>query len=200
MRQIARLNAGHVFARAGINAYRVAFVHEHRDLQGVAGLEGRGLGGVGGGVADDGGLADGDLELDEVGGLDGEGSALEELHGDVHILFDEVERVLDLAVVQGDLLIGVDVHEVVELAVVVEIFHRLGLDVGEVEFFGGVEGLFENAAGDDVLHLGADESRALAGLDVLEIHHGHDVVLVEERDSLAEVACHDLCHKFISCP
>ena len=168
-------------------------------MQGVTRFESGGLGRVGGGVADDGRLANGDLELDEVGGLDGEGRALEELHGDVHILLDEVERVLDLAVVQRDLLIRFGVHEVVELAVIVEIFHALGLDVSEVELFGGVEGLFEDAARDDVLHLGADKSRAFAGLDVLEIHNRHNVVLIKERDSLAEVACHNLCHKFISC-
>ena len=181
IREKARSDAGHIFARARINADCVAFVHEHRDLQGIAGLDGCGLGGVGSSVADDCGLANGDEKFDEVRGLDGEGRALEEFHRDCHILFDEIEGVLNLTVIERYLLIGLGVHKVIELAVVVEIFHILGLDVGEVEFFGGVECLSENYSADGVLHLGAAEIRALAGLDLLEVADGNNVVLLKER-------------------
>ena len=66
--------------------------------------------------------------------------------------------------------IGLLIHEVVQVAIVVAVSHVLALHEGLLELSGGVEGRLGDGAGHHVLHLGADEGSALAGLDVLELH------------------------------
>lgn len=46
-------------------------------------------------------------------------------------------------------------------------------------------------------HFCADESSALARFDVQEIDYGHDFVVIEERNALSQIACHNLCHNDI---
>src|SRR5699024_10278214 len=56
-------------------------------------------------------------------------------------------------------------------SVMVEVLHVATIDVGGLDLGAGVEGLVDDLAGDDVLELGANERRPLAGLDVLELQH-----------------------------
>ena len=163
----------------------------------IACFDGCGFGCVGGGVACNCGFANGDEKFDKVWRFNGERCALEELHGDVHVLFDKVECVFHLAVVERNLFVSVCVHEIIEFSVVVEIFHCLGLDVSKFKFFGGVERLFKHCAGDDVFHLHTDERCALARFDVQEIDDGHNLVVIKESYALSQIACHNLCHSCI---
>ncbi len=193
---MVRLDAGHVFSGARIYTNSIPFIHEHGDHEFVTGFDGCGFGGVGGGVACNGGFANGDEEFDEVFRFDGERFAFEEFHLDGAVLFDELECVCDLVVVEGDLLVSFFVHEVIEFAVRVEVFHILGFDVSKFEFIGGVEGFFESSSVNDVFHFGTNECRAFAGFDVLELNDSHNVAFIQKGNALSDVACHDLCHNF----
>ena len=51
-----------------------------------------------------------------------------------------------------------------------EVGHAALVDVGRLDLDAGVEGLVDDLAGQHVLQLGPDESAALAGLDMLELH------------------------------
>ena len=64
---------------------------------------------------------------------------------------------------------GVLVHEDQVVPVVVEVLHRLFLDVGLFDFFTGPERALDRSAVQQVLHLGSDEGSALTWLDVLEV-------------------------------
>ena len=55
----------------------------------------------------------------------------------------------------------------------------------------GVEGALKHAAGDDVLDLGADESRAFAGLDVLEIDDDKNLTVDLDGYAFSEFSCTD---------
>ena len=71
-RCLMRLNSGHIFAGASINTYSIALIDKHRNLKFITGLDGCGLGGVGGGVAGNCGLANSDEEFDKVWRFNGE--------------------------------------------------------------------------------------------------------------------------------
>ena len=182
------LAALHVLAVAGIDADVVADVDEQGHHQGVAGLQGAGLVGIGGGVALEAGLGVGDFHLNEVGGGNAESGALEELHGHVGAFLNEGDGIFNLVVVQGQLLEGLNVHEVVQFAVVVNVLHFLGLDDGAGHLIGGVEGALNHSAGHHVLDLGADESRALAGLHVLEVNDVPHAAVPFNSNALLEIA------------
>lgn len=64
----------------------------------------------------------------------------------------------------GDLLVGGHVHEIVVVAVVVEVLHLVGDELHALELGAGVAGVLHHAAGLEVLGLVADEGAALAGL------------------------------------
>src|SRR5699024_5111539 len=126
-----------------------------------------GLQGVGSGVALEAGLGLGDLELDEVGDFDAENLALVGQQLADLVLLAELEVVGHIGSVDRDVVVGLVVHEVVQIAVSVAVGHFLALDERLGELGGGVVAGFGNSAGDDILGLGAHESSALAGLDVL---------------------------------
>ena len=58
-----------------------------------------------------------------------------------------------------------------------------------------VERVVDDLAGLDVLELGADESRAFAGLDVEELNDEVQLVVVLDAHAVAEIcsSCHILC-------
>ena len=72
--------------------------------------------------------------------------------------------------VKLDLLVADCVHHGEFVACLIQIVHFRLLDNGGRYFFTGAESLFQGIAGFHVLHLGANESRALARLHV----HGFD--------------------------
>ena len=90
--------------------------------------------------------------------------------------------------VQGQLLVGFHVHEVVQLAVVVDVLHFLGLNDGAGHLVGGVEAALDHSAGHDVLELGAHEGSALAGLHVLEVNDVPHAAVPFNSNALTEIA------------
>ena len=58
-----------------------------------------------------------------------------------------------------------------------------------------VEAGFGNAAGDDILHLNADESSALTGLNMLELHNLHNLTFHIKGNAVSKFICRN--HIFI---
>jgi hypothetical protein len=85
------------------------------------------------------------------------------------------------------LVVGARVHEHVRVAFLVQVLHRLGLDVGRLELFTRAQVAFDHAASEQVLELGAREGRALAGLDELELDHRERIAVQHDLESLADV-------------
>ena len=180
---------------AGVDLDLGALLEEQRDVDRRAGLEGRRLGAAGGAVALQARLGVGDLEDDRGRQLDVEHRAV--VGGDLGVLvLQEVVRgVADRRLGDVDLVVGVAVHEDVVGAVLVEVLHVATVDVRGLDLDAGVEGLVDDLAGQDVLELGAHERRALAGLDVLELHDGPQLALEVEDQAVLEVVgrCHVAC-------
>ena len=99
----------------------------------------------------------------------------------------------------GQLLEGLVIHEVVKVAVGVGILDVLALNERLFELRGRVERRLGHAAGDDVLHLRADERGALAGLDVLELDDHHKLAFIFKGLAVSEIAGSDRSHCLSSC-
>ena len=163
-------DALHILAGAGIDADVVALVDEQRNADLSTGLDSSGLQGVGGGVALDTRLGLGDFQLDKVGDFNTEDLALiaQQLAG--LVLLAELEVIGHIGSVDGDIIVGLVVHEVVQIAILIAVSHVLALDESLRELCGRVVAGLNHRAGDHVLGLGADKGSALAGLDVLELN------------------------------
>src|SRR5690606_31832684 len=75
----------------------------------------------------------------------------------------------------------------------VEVLHGALVDVRGLHLDARVEGLVDGLARRDVLELGPHEGRALAGLDVLELHDGPELAVDLEDHAVLEVVrrCHE---------
>ena len=100
-----------------------------------------------------------------------------------------MKRVFYLVLVERNLFVSFAVHKVVNVAVGIQIFHILLLDVCQLEFFRGVERFFSYGTGHHVFDLGADECCALARLNVLEVNDYVNAVVVNEGYAFSEIAC-----------
>ncbi len=110
-------------------------------------------------------------------------------------------RVAEGVGVDGDLVVGGVVHEDEAVAVAVQELHLALVDDRLLDLLGAAEGAVDHGAGADVAQRGADEGAALAGLDVLELHHleealgeveGHAVLQVVGGDGHGDLACGDV--------
>ena len=91
----------------------------------------------------------------------------------------------------GHLFKGFLIHEVVQLTVVIQILHLLGVDVCLRELVTGVEGLFLDGSGQNVLMFGSDKSSALTRLDMLEIDNDMWIPIHLKGDTFSEISCCD---------
>ena len=93
--------------------------------------------------------------------------------------------------IQGQLLVSLCVHKVIQVTIVVEILHLLCFNVSGGILVGGAEGSFENRTCHDVLKAGTYERGALTGLNVLKIDDGPDLSVYFYGYALPEIASHD---------
>ena len=93
------------------------------------------------------------------------------------------------ALVNGGELVGFGVHEVVQIAVGIAVFHVLAVYKCIFKLFGGVKGCFSHAAGDDVSHFGAHKGGTLAGLYVLKFDYLHYLAIHLKGNAISEFAC-----------
>src|SRR6478672_431392 len=185
-------HAAEVRAVAGVDLDLGPLLEEERDVDLGAGLERGGLGATGGAVALQARLGVGDLEDDRGRQLDVEHRTVvrRDLRG--LVLEEVVGGVADGGLGDADLVVGRAVHEDVVGPVLVEVLHVATVDVRGLDLDARVEGLVDDLAGQDVLELGPHERRALAGLDVLELHDGPELALEVEDQAVLEVVgrCH----------
>ena len=186
------VHATEVGAVAGVDLDLGSGLEEQRDVDRRAGLERRGLGATGGAVALQAGLGVGDLEDHRRRQLDVEHGAL--VGGDLRglVLQQVVGGVADGRLGDVDLVVRRAVHEHEVGAVLVEVLHVTTVDGRGLDLDSGVEGLVDDLARHHVLQLGAHEGRALAGLDVLELHDGPQLALEVEHQAVLQVVgrCH----------
>ena len=190
--KLCALEVGAAVSR--IDTDLVTLVDEDRNADRSAGLNGCGLLNVGSRVTLYTGLALGDKKLNEYGRLNRENVALPGKDLTDSLLLDEAEVVVKLLLSDRSLIVALHIHEVVKITVVVEILHLLTLDECLLKLSSRVERGLGNTAGDDVSHLGANESRALTGLNVLELNDLHEVALVLKGNAVSEIACSNGCH------
>ena len=193
------LDAGDELAVAGVNLNDLALVEVHGDLDDSAGVDGGRLGGTLDGIA-----LEARVGLDD-GGLD------EHRRGHAHELVVGEEQLAGVILAQplgvlahhilgnGNLLVGLVIHEDVVGAVVVEVLELTGGEHDALELGAGVAGVLDDAAALDVAGLVAHESAALARLDVLELDDGVDLVLNAETEAVLEVGGRDSRHSDLSC-
>src|SRR5262249_20498597 len=163
-----RRDAAQVLAAAGVDLHDVALVQKQRHLDHGPGLECRRLRAARCRVAANARLGLHDLELDEVGELDGHRALVDEEDLDLGILLEEIASVPDLLRVERDLVVGIEIHEMVPV-VAVEELHPLLVEVDELHLLAGPERVVDDPAELHVLELGPDESAALAGFHLLEV-------------------------------
>ena len=191
------LDSAQIFARAGVDLDLFALVDEQGNLDLRARLDGRGLGDVGSGVALDARIGLGNGQLDEVRRFDAEDVALVAQELDRGVFLDELEGVVEHILADGNHVVRLLIHEVVQIAVVVAVLIILALDESLFELCSRVERGLGHGAGHDVLHLRADECGALAGLDVLELHDLHDLAVHLKCFTVSEIASGNSSHKNI---
>ena len=185
-------------AVAGVDLQNVADGHVGGHLDGGAGLQRGGLGGVGGGVALEARLGLGDLKLDEHLRLDADQLVAGVQQRCLVVFLQPLGSIAHRLGGNGHLLVGVVVHQPEVGTVVVQVLQLLGLKTHGVEFGARVEGVVHHAAGADVLELGAHERTALAGLHMLELNDGPQLVVVIDAHAVLEVGggdCH-ACYSF----
>ena len=146
-------------------------------------------GNYGGGVALEARIGGGHLQFHEIRGFHAEDLALIGHDLADHVLLDKAEVVRQDILADGQQLIGLAVHEIIQIAVVVGVFHILSLNESGGIFIVGVEGFFHHRTGDYVADFGAHESGALARLDVLEFDNLIDVAVHFKRHAVAKITC-----------
>ncbi len=159
---------------------------------GGPGLQRCRLGPAGGAIALQPGLGVGDLQLHRCRQLHVQ--RLPVMRGDDDFLaLQQVVRGPTHGLIGNrQLVVGGGVHEDPVRAVAVQVLHGPLVDVGGVDLDPGVEGLVHDLAGQHVLQLRAHESAALAGLDVLELHHCPELAVEVEDESVLQIVrrCH----------
>jgi len=188
------LDAGDELSVTGIDPDDLPLVEIHRDLDDGTGLDGCGLGATLNGITLETGVRLGNLDLDEHRGLDAEKLGVGIQEQAVVVLLEPLGVVTDEVDVNGNLLEGLVVHEVVRGAVVVEVLHLLGDELHALELRTSVAGLVDGTAGLEVLDLVADERATLARLDVLELDNGVVLAVDLETHAVLEVRGADGCH------
>ena len=105
------------------------------------------------------------------------------------VLFAELEVIGHVSRADRNVVVGLNIHEVVQIAILVGVGDLTALDESLRELGGRVVAGLNNRAGDDVLGLGTDEGSALARLDVLELNDLKDLAVLLEGDTVTELAC-----------
>src|SRR5215510_7454832 len=186
-----RRHAAQVVPAPGVDLHDVTLVEEERHLDHRSRLEGGRLVAAGGRVAADARVGLHDLELEEVGQLHGDGAAIDEQDVDLRVLLEEVAGIAHLVGGQGDLIVGLQVHEVIAL-VLVQVLHVLLLEVHQLDLLPRAEGVVDDPSLPHVLELGAHEGAALAGLDVLEVDDAVGLPVELDLQALLELRRGDL--------
>jgi hypothetical protein len=178
-----------IFAGTGVYLNYIAFVNKNRYSDNSAGFNSCVLGNVGSGVALYAGFGFGDLKFNEHGRFNRENTALVGKQTALVTFLNELKAIGKLIAVKRNLIKGLHIHKVVKIAVAIGIFHILLFNGSGRELCGGVERCFNNGTGDNVSHLGTNESRTFTGFNVLEFNNLHYLSIHFESKAVSEIAC-----------
>src|SRR5947209_5162572 len=176
-----------VVAGAGVHADPVSLVHEQRDGHGGSRLDPGGFRRARDRVAAHAGLCLGDLEVHGQRQLDADHRVLVPEQGDGAARLQEREHVLDLPARQRGLLVRRGVHEVVEVALVVQVAGLRLLDPDSLELLAAAKALLEDRPVPDVAQLGLDDGAGAGELDVLDGHDAEQLAVHLEGRAHSEV-------------
>ena len=87
------------------------------------------------------------------------------------------------------MVIGLCIHEVIQIAIVIQILHIPALYKGLLKFIGRAERALNHRTGDDVFALGTDKGRALAGLYMLKFHDLQNLSIQFKSSAISKIAC-----------
>ena len=183
-----KLCSAEILARTGVYLDHFALVNEKGNSDLGTGFESSGFKSICSGIALEAGFGFGNFEVNECGRLYAENAALVGENTANHVLFNELEVIGKLGSAYGNLLIAFGIHEVVEIAVVIEVFHLASVDVSCGELVGGAESLFDNAARNNISYLCTNESCALAGFNMLEFDYLPNSTIHLEGYAVSEIA------------
>src|SRR4029077_13192715 len=172
------LGAREVCAFGGIDFDFFAFVDEGRHLHDQAGFRFRRLRYAGRGGALQPGLDFRHGQNYGLGQFDADGFAIEKLHLDLEIGCEVLDGVSENVAGQVSLLVVFRVHEVVVVAVVVEVLHVFLVHVDLLDRVGRAEAVLEHGSGAQVAELGLNEGAQVAGRAVLDAEHGVQIIVV----------------------
>jgi hypothetical protein len=189
-----KLYALSVATVGGVHGDDVILVDEERNHDLGSGLEGDFLESRSrSGVTLDGRLCVGNLEGHVGRELAGKTTLFvcNEHHFDVLAFLHEI-GVLHNIVREVDLLVGLFVHEVETVLVAIKELVGTPFDIDSLNLCTCGEGVFEDAAVLEVTEFGLDESRALAGFDVLEPYDHTRFTVEIQVEAVFEISC--CCH------
>jgi lysyl-tRNA synthetase class 2 len=172
----------------------LAFVDEQRQPHDGAALELRGLLTAGSRVASDARVGLDDLELDVIRRSHVERHTVPERDDAGHLLLEPHLRVGHGRFAGRELLEGVRLHEVEEIAVVVQVLHVLVHDVGRFGRVAGLERALDDAARLQVSDPHAVERLALAGLHVLVLEDRVRIAVEQDLHPAAKLVGAVNCH------
>lgn len=186
---ISQLYSGQILTGSGVDLQLIADLNKQRNHDLSAGLNDSGFGSAGSGIALEAGLGIGHFQLYEERRLNGEDIALVGADLDHLIVFDEFQGIADGVLIQSDLIISLNVHEIEEIAIRIQILHIYSVDMSSRELLSGTEGFFNHAAADDVFQFGSYERCSFSGLYVLEFNDLIDVVVHLKRNAVSKITC-----------
>ena len=112
-----------------------------------------------------------------------------ELDLDRHLGFQVARRLAERLAVDVDLLVGRGVHEVVVVAVLVEVLHFALVERRAVHRILRPQFLIGQRAAPDVAELHADEAAQVARRHVLQLQHAKQIVLDLDEHALLQTRC-----------
>src|SRR4029453_166364 len=133
-----------------------------------------------------------DAQDDRLRQLDADDAIIEEHRADAAETFLQVAGdVAELFVRQRELLVRLSIHEVIAVAVAVQVLYRPQLHLRLDDPILGLERPIEDVSGGQVADLGLPQRRGAARRRALEMHIEHDVGLAVELDTTAaaELTC-----------
>src|SRR5262249_30672883 len=112
------------------------------------------------------------------------------------VLLEVKDGVADPVFAEGDLVVGLFVHEDVVVAVLVQVLELARLQVGDLDLVFGFEPPRRHRAGLEVLQLQVDVRAPAAGRVQIAIDDEVELAVVADDDlALANVAVVDRCHE-----
>src|SRR5699024_10176004 len=105
------------------------------------------------------------------------------------VFFYKLQGVTQGLLIDGDLIISLVIHEIVEISVVVQVLHIHSVDSCLRELLCGTEGFLHHASADNVFQFCSNKSSALSWFYVLELKNLNNVSVDFQRNAISEISC-----------